>query len=270
MPALGRKIDLLWEEPFRIFFPAGLFIGLAGVALWPFFFLGLIETYPSISHARLMVQGFLTCFIFGFLGTAGPRVMSVRHFSRSEILRLLILLLASCILHLRAFHALADGLFALTLIAFAISLGRRFRARQDSPPPNFALVGLGLANGLVGAILLTICEATGSAPNVHRIASSFLNIGFVLLPVLGVAPFFLRRLLDLPAEDDSTTNQKRNGRAALAVGTGLAIDVSLVLEIYSATPAIGWVRFGIVALFLGVALPLRGDSILAAGLRLSL
>ena len=130
MPALGRKIDLLWEEPFRIFFPAGLFIGLAGVALWPFFFLGLIETYPSISHARLMVQGFLTCFIFGFLGTAGPRVMSVRHFSRSEILRLLILLLASCILHLRAFHALADGLFALTLIAFAISLGRRFRARH--------------------------------------------------------------------------------------------------------------------------------------------
>src|SRR5688500_16600214 len=154
MQPLGRRIDLLWEEPFRIFFPVGLLIGFLGVALWPLFFLGLIETYPNISHARLMVQGFLACFIFGFLGTAGPRVMSVQHFSRTEILRLLILLLAACILHLGAFHALADGLFALALIAFAISLSRRFRKRQDSPPPNFALVGLGLANGLVGAILL--------------------------------------------------------------------------------------------------------------------
>ena len=258
------------EEPFRAFFPVGFALGFVGVLLWPLFFLGELSTYPSTAHARLMVEGFMSCFIFGFLGTAGPRVMSVPPFSSGEVVGPLVAVIAACALHLLGEHTLGDGFFLAALAFFAASLAKRFRRREDSPPPNFALVGLGIANGIVGASLLVICQATGSAPNLHRLATSFLNVGFVLLPVLGVAPFFLRRLLDLPTEDDSSTRQKRISQIALAVVTGLAIDVSFALEIYSSSPAIGWIRFGIAAIYLGSTLPIRGHSTLAASLRLSL
>ena len=63
-----------FAEPFRIFFPAGILIGMAGVALWPAYYFDRTAAYPSISHARLMIEGFMASFIIGFLGTAGPRI----------------------------------------------------------------------------------------------------------------------------------------------------------------------------------------------------
>ena len=41
-------------EPFRIFFPAAVAVGLAGVSLWPLYALKVSDFYPGSSHARLM------------------------------------------------------------------------------------------------------------------------------------------------------------------------------------------------------------------------
>lgn len=201
----AQYLRLCAQEPFRIFFPLGALLGFAGVLLWPLFFAGVIVTYPAIVHARAMIEGFMSCFIFGFLGTAGPRVLSAKHFSGSEVLRLVVALLASMCAHFAGHHATGDLLFVATLCLFAASLVPRFRAREDSPPPNFALVGLGILNGLIGAALLFWSQVFGAHPDVYRLGNSLLNIGFVLLPVLGVAPFFLRRLLELPADKSAAT-----------------------------------------------------------------
>ena len=227
----------VWEEPFRAFFPLGFSIAVVGVLLWPLFFWQVIPTYPGIMHARLMTEGFMSCFIFGFLGTAGPRVLSARHFSRGEVLRLVALIVAATAAHLVSRHAAGDALFLLALLLFARSLARRFLAREDSPPPNFALVGLGLLNGVVGAALVAFCETTNRYPDLYRLGSSLLNVGFVLLPVLGVAPFFLRRLLELPSDDDA--NGRR--RFVFALLLGFAIDASLIAELFTGTRSIGWV-----------------------------
>lgn len=263
-----RFAQLCCEEPFRIFFPAGTLLGAIGVLLWPLFFLGAISVYPPVAHARLMTEGFVACFIFGFLGTAGPRVMSVPHFSRAEVLRVLLPLLAAGVLHLSSRHALGDGLFLAGLSFFVVSLGTRFRRRQDSPPPNFALVGLGMLNGLAGAALLFISEATGLAPNLQRLGSALLSLGFGLLPLLGVAPFFLRRLLDLQTEDGPL---HRYRLVAFAIFSGLAIDASLALPVFGiGGNAPAWFAAACALCWLLVTLPARGNSILAAGLRLSL
>jgi uncharacterized protein involved in response to NO len=65
-----RSIQLFSEEPFRLFFPIGLLLGIVGVALWPLYYAGFATTYPGTMHARLMVEGFMASFIIGFLGTA--------------------------------------------------------------------------------------------------------------------------------------------------------------------------------------------------------
>ena len=89
----------LWSEPFRVFFPAGLAIGMVGVSLWPAYYAGLLSFYPGVAHARLMIQGFMASFIVGFLGTAVPRITSTRPFSRVEVLTLLTLDLFAVGLH---------------------------------------------------------------------------------------------------------------------------------------------------------------------------
>src|SRR5688500_6337004 len=79
----------LGKEPFRLFFPAAVLAGLIGVALWPLHFGGVVAFYPGQAHVRLMAYGFFGGFIFGFLGTALPRMLSARPFGITNVLLLL-------------------------------------------------------------------------------------------------------------------------------------------------------------------------------------
>jgi uncharacterized protein involved in response to NO len=168
--------------------------------------------------------------------------------------------------HLIARHAIGDSLSLAALLFFGASLFHRFRRRADSPPPNFVLVGLGLLNGVIGTALVAYCEWTTSSPTLYRLGASLVNFGFVLLPLLGVAPFFMRRLLDLPSEDDPGTATS----FVFPILVGLTIDLSFVVEIFSSTSAFGWIRFAASLAFLIAIVPLRGSSILATSLRMSL
>ena len=189
------------EEPFRIFFPIGALLALLGVLLWPLYYAGALAEYPSIPHARLMIEGFMASFIIGFLGTAGPRITSAPHFTRMEVVVLVTLDLFAAGLHVGGSHRAADFLFAFALATFAFILGKRFAQRADSPPPNFVLVALGLLNGVIGALLLALYQdELYAAP--YRIGASLLEQGFVLLPILGVGPYLLARLLNISRADD--------------------------------------------------------------------
>ena len=69
---------LIWigSEPYRVFFLSGILFSIAGVLMWPLFYKGLMSFYPGVSHARVMIQAFAGAFVVGFLGTAGPRILS--------------------------------------------------------------------------------------------------------------------------------------------------------------------------------------------------
>src|SRR6476469_7684647 len=82
---LARSFSQMCQEPFRVFFPTGALLGLAGVSLWVLYYCGSGVSYPNVAHARLMIEGMMASFIFGFLGTAGPRLTSAPHFSISEV-----------------------------------------------------------------------------------------------------------------------------------------------------------------------------------------
>src|SRR4029078_1173262 len=119
----------LAEEPFRIFFPTGLLLGTVGVSLWVLYYSGVSISYAHVTHARLMIEGFMASFIFGFLGTAGPRLTSAPHFTRPEVLLLITLDLLAAGLHFGGAHRAGDFLFAFCLASFAFVLGKRFVQR---------------------------------------------------------------------------------------------------------------------------------------------
>ncbi len=264
---------LFSEEPFRLFFPVGALLALLGVSLWPLYYAGVLADYPAILHARLMIEGFMASFIIGFLGTAGPRLASARHFSRIEVLLLLTLDLLAAGLHVGGAHRAGDFLFALCLATFAVILGQRFRQRAASPPPNFALVALGLLNGIVGALLLALYESRlYAAP--YRIGANLLEQGFVLLPILGVGPYLLGRLLNLSRTDALPESRVLppgwRPRAAFALTIGLTIDATFVAETYGWTHSAAWLRAGAVLLYLALRMPRRGRSFLGDCLRVGL
>jgi uncharacterized protein involved in response to NO len=259
-----------YAEPFRIFFPAGILLGIAGVALWPAYYGGLTITYPGTAHARLMIEGFMASFIIGFLGTAGPRITSTASFSPNEVVSLLTLDLLAAGLHFSDAHRAGDALFVVCLVFFVFSVGKRFLRRKDIPPPNFAIVALGLLNGLAGAILVALFEDKVYSA-AYRIGAAFLEQGFVLFPILGVAPFLLPRLLGGPQPDDLPESPRLPpgwiARAAFAIVIGLIIDGTFVADVFGAAAIAGWVRLAAILIYLAARMPWTGQSFLGNSLR---
>ncbi|HEV2097144.1 MAG TPA: NnrS family protein [Chthoniobacterales bacterium] len=264
-------MQLFCEEPFRIFFPVGMLLAIAGVSLWIFYYGDILASYPGTSHARLMIEGFMASFIIGFLGTAGPRITSTRHFSKLELLALLSLDLFAAGLHFGGSHRAGDALFSLCLMIFLFVIGKRFIRREDSPPPNFALVALGLLNGIIGAMLVALFEDEVYSA-AYRGGALLLEQGFLLLPILGVAPFLLPRLLGIARTDDlpesRTLPRGWMSRAAFAAAIGLTIDGTFVIETFGSITLAAWLRVAAIALYLSTRIPRRGRSFLGDCLRL--
>src|SRR5262249_18370530 len=150
-----KSSALCFSEPFRIFFPLGLLLGMLGVALWPLFVWHSIEFYPAQAHVRLMIEGLMGSFIIGFLGTAGPRLLDASPLIAVETCTLLVLQIASAFLHLTQRQTAGDTVFLVLLVLFIGMMGRRVRALHDVPPPQLVLVLFGLLNAITGIFLIT-------------------------------------------------------------------------------------------------------------------
>ena len=265
----ARSFQQICQEPFRIFFPAGVLLGLAGVSRWVAFYLGAGTPYPNIAHARLMIEGFMASFIFGFLGTAGPRLTSAPAFSLPELGAVFTLDLLAAGLHLGEAHQAGDICFTACLLIFAWALARRFRQRKDCPPPNLVLVALGLVSGILGCALVAATDGAVYS-RTYQFASALLNQGFVLLPILGVGPFFLERLLDLPGPDLPESRAFPPGwlrQAGFAALIGVVIIASFLVDAFDLPRLGGWTRVIALAVYLGSRMPWGGQSFLANYLR---
>ena len=230
----------LGREPFRIFFPAGVLAGLTGVALWPLHFAGVVKMYPGPNHARLMAYGLFGAFIFGFLGTALPRLLSVPALHWGQTLALLGLHLAMVAALASAHTLLGDALFLVLLLSFVVCLAVRIPKRQDSPPPGFMLVGLAFACVTTGAVLSVVEGFRELDPTWIAFQRLLSYQGFVLLPILGIGPFILPRFFGQPSAHDFpaalAASRSWRRKALLAFGAGALILASFVLE------ARGWFR----------------------------
>jgi len=236
---VGKCSAIYFSEPFRIFFPLGLFLGAIGVALWPLFVWHAIDFYPAQAHIRLMIEGLMGSFIIGFLGTAGPRLLGASPLVAAETCLLLLLQIASALLHVLQRQTAGDILFLVLLLFFVSIMAKRAGARNDLPPPQLVLVLFGLINAIAGIFLITAAKSLTNGSFANRLGSLMLNEGFVLFPILGVGAFFFPKLLGGAEPEPSDVRIAITlwvKRAAIAALTGVVIWSSFVLE------AIGWIR----------------------------
>ncbi len=281
-PSLTQLIrgfpGLLPSEPFRLFFPLGIFAGLLAVMLWPAYYWGWFEPHPAIIHARIMIEGWFGAFVLGFLGTAGPRMLTAPRLQGPEA-GVLVVLWGLCVMfHLMNEIVIGDFFFLLALSMFLVLLFLRGLVRKDVPPPGFAMVFLGMLSGLAGAIILILSASITIPASVAHGGKLFLYQAFLLLPILGVGQFLFPRFLGLPPgqdfEESPTPPPGWTPAFLKALGFGLLFLGTYALE------AVGEVRWGagLRAMLLGYYLlwivPLipwkRGRGTMATILRLGL
>lgn len=267
----------LGKEPFRIFFPAGVAAGVIGVMLWPLHFSGMVSFYPGQAHVRLMVYGFFGAFIFGFLGTALPRMLSARPLGVINVMALIVVYGVMVAFFSAGKVLWGDVTLLALLVMFLGMILPRAACRKDTPPPGFVLVGLAWLCVMTGAVLAvaqTRVELDLFWVNLQRLLSSQ---GFVLLPILGIGPFLLPRFFGLESTHDFPETIRPTGlwmrKALLALSTGLVVIASFVLE---ARGLFRWghgVRFAACLFYLALEFPFskapRFATALGASLRLA-
>ena len=218
-------------DPYRIFFPIGIILGVTGVAMWPLYYFAITASYSGRVHAYVQTDGFLYAFIAGFLLTAIPRFTGTEPPSR-RTQYVLAAMLVSCVVTFELWlFAIANALFVV-MHAMVMTLAiRRFRRRQQNPPETFSLIGLGLIAGAAGAVIDFGVAWNVISPSLDLLGRRLLTEGMVLLLVLGIGGFLGPRLLGFAAFPKFDVAEKSQSVKTLFYKVaGLTILLSLIAE----------------------------------------
>ena len=191
-------LNLLAREPYRLFFPLGILIGMFGVSHWLFYALGWTENYSNTFHASIQMQGYMSCFIIGFLLTAMPRFASAPSASKRELFSFLVLTLGIAVFLQLGWFAAADILFICWLLAILRFAAVRFLNRRDKkimPPTEFVWIPIGIFHGILGSLLLVVGKLFSCPAWVVLVGKPMMLQGFLFSVVVGVGGFLGPRLM---------------------------------------------------------------------------
>jgi uncharacterized protein involved in response to NO len=245
-------------DPYRIFFPLGILLGIAGVSIWPLYYWGVTSSYSGRSHAFVQTDCFLYAFIAGFLWTAIPKFTGTTAPSRAIQYFLALLLIAQLFAFEFQYFAAGHLLFILAHATFISVVVRCFIKRQHPPPETFVFVGLGLFAGMAGAIINAGISLQLLAPELDLMGKRLLTEGMVLLLVLGVGGFLGPRLLGFAQLPDFQNLEKLSGkvkpprvvalRREIYATAGLLLLVSVIAEYGMKLSNLAWLRASIATL----------------------
>ncbi len=187
IPAHHFDPNLKIPDPYRIFFPLGIVIGLIGVSVWPLLGLGLI-TYPNpLWHIDLLLQGFLFAFVLGFLLTSLPRFSQTWPTSKLELGLFLVFFVSGNLATVMSVLSVGRVCFWINITLLLIYGIRRFFKRKANPPPEFVFVGVGLLLGWIAAWMRADAYLPLSFEFSEIVGRRLISEGMVLMLVLGVA-----------------------------------------------------------------------------------
>lgn len=181
-------------DPYRFFFPAGIFLGFWGALLWVLYFFNLIN-YPGLLHPEVMMGGFLLTFVVGFLCTAVPKFTGTASASRTELIFSCFLI---CLLFVSQFFSEEVYFRACSFSVFvylSFFVLKRFIKRNANPPAPFLFLGIGLASGLLGSFILLFSNFDFVTIEILALGRLFALQAYILSFVLGIGSRLIPALL---------------------------------------------------------------------------
>ncbi len=192
LPVIGQvtsSAGALRKDPYRLFFPLGVLLGWAGVGQWLWFSLGGGGPFRVVFHSMVQVQGFLACFVAGFLFTFIPRRTAS---APAAGWQLAIAALCPVLLAVSAWFdrwAIAQGFWLVQLVVllhFAISRASVSR-NTGRMSPTLVWIPVALAMGVVGSVITSFSwgHLLGSALVLEgTVTALVIGIGAMLVPVI--------------------------------------------------------------------------------------
>lgn len=204
----------LWRAPHRLAFFCGMCLLIASGLWWAAVqfdratgWLGLgYAVPPTVTHAAVMVLGFMPLFFAGFLFTAGPKWLGVEGPSAAAVTPALGLQAAGWLAWLAGAHlhrglAVAGALAAG--VGLALQYGRFWRLWRQSPAEDRVHATVAAVGGTVGALAaigLALALWAGQWPVAMALVHTALW-GFIVATYVAVAhrmiPFFTSGVLPM-------------------------------------------------------------------------
>ena len=208
-------------EPYRLLFPLGTLLAVAGMGVWiPYAFWPSAIGYPGQGHAVVQIQGFLMCFIFGFLTTMLPKALGVRPLGPIAYALFPLGLIGLAASALAGAPAMAQGFHLALLANFLFFALTRFPQRKSQPPPNFVFIAAAMGADLIGTALKLYALLGYSDGPALRAGAILQYQAFPLLLIVGVGGFLLPKLFGQGPVDARAFPAKSSGfggQAALVI-----------------------------------------------------
>ncbi|PIQ85058.1 MAG: hypothetical protein COV74_10705 [Candidatus Omnitrophica bacterium CG11_big_fil_rev_8_21_14_0_20_45_26] len=262
--SLLKEAGLLFcREPYRLFFPYAIVLGMIGVSHWLLYALGWISNYSGFFHSSIQMLGYMSCFIFGFLLTAMPRFIDAPRCSPQELAAFFLLMTVIWVSLCTHHPVLAETSFILFLICFLRFIVKRIRIKQTEkhhdhpvrPPTEFVWIPVAVLHGLFGATLLIAGQLGWVSPRLLLVARLMLEQGFLLCIVIGVGGFLGPRLMGwfrlLDPKQVQAVSQAlavRKRRITIHLFGGILIFLSFWLEGFERHLAAYLIRAAVVTL----------------------
>jgi uncharacterized protein involved in response to NO len=229
-------------NPFRLFFPLGILFGVTGVGHWLLWSMGWRAPNIALVHAALQTQGFLVCFVVGFLMTAFPRFTGTWPANKTEIAVMLTAALSIFVSTLEQWWVVEQVSFLILVVNLIVFAGRRVPHRHKDLPPSFLLMGFGFLQAILGPVLILTSGFGMSNYALFSVGRQMIQVGFLLCMVLGVtgklAPFLLGYTDDPESDTESRTSFRKGNTAIFLHGlTGAGLLASFFIDAVS--PRIG-------------------------------
>jgi len=129
-----------------------------------------------------MLQGFVGCFMIGFLATAAPRVLQAPPLQKSPLMLLFVLQVACSVAHVFGYHDPANLGFILALLILVFNIASRAIGKRKWLPPGIAMAVIGI---LTAVAALSYEAVAGST----TLSNRYFHQAFLLLPILGIGSY---------------------------------------------------------------------------------
>lgn len=234
-PSADFKSAPTWRrEPYRLFFPLGVFLSWAGIGCWLALAAFNIGTYNAAFHSIAQVQGFMMAFVTGFLFTAIPRRTQTAAPATWEMLIGLGAPIGTTVAAGLGAVALAQGFWGISVLVLLAFVVRRFLSSNAGrrPPNTFVWLPMAFLIAIGGVVVIGFQRPFGTEHWwLHDLGKLLVTQGMLLGLIVGVGGMVIPLITCGEAPPDGEPTARDRKIKAAHVLAALVLVASFLIEL---------------------------------------